>query len=230
MCHHPHFIYDSKKRYREKRCEQTIFSVVLTPQSSTVIRHIFIGCIMFSKLKELYQFVDSTVLKIQEQFSEHVRCTPGCADCCHAVFDISFIEAAYLASHLINHPKILESQQERAQTAAVKFEKLITEKADLATARVRCPLLGEDDLCLAHDVRPINCRTYGTPTSINGKAHVCGLSGFNNNREYPTIDLAPLQKSLSDYSIELVGEDFGKRRFPIAWVFLKTSFFLPPEK
>lgn len=184
---------------------------------------------MFSRLIELYQFVDDTVKKIQNQFPDQVRCTPGCADCCHAVFDISFIEAAYLAQHLHTHPKLHKSQQQRAQTAAVEFENLVKEGTDPSKARIRCPLLGDDDLCLAHEIRPINCRTYGTPTSIDGKAHVCGLSGFDNNKAYPTIDLAPLQQKLSQYSTELVGEEFGQRRFPIAWVFLKTDFFLPPQ-
>ncbi|MFT5697574.1 MAG: Fe-S-cluster containining protein [Desulforhopalus sp.] len=182
---------------------------------------------MFSKLKELYQFVDNTVEQIKTQFPEQVRCVPGCADCCHAVFDISFIEAAYLAQFLSTHKNILESQKEQAQSASVAFEKLLQDEGDLAKARIRCPLLGNDDLCLGHGVRPINCRTYGTPTAIDGKAHVCGISEFDNNQQYPTIDLEPLQKSLYDYSVTLVGEEFGKRRFPIAWVFLKTNFFLP---
>lgn len=183
---------------------------------------------MFVKLQKLYQFVDTTVAKITAQFPDEVRCKPGCADCCHAVFDVSFIEAAYLAEFLFCHKNILESQQEQARSAAVSFEKLLQEKRDMAKERIRCPLLGEDDLCLAHGVRPVNCRTYGTPTTIEGKAHVCGLSGFDNNKKYPTIDLKPLQQSLYNYSVELVGDDFGKRRFPIAWIVLKTDFFLPP--
>jgi Fe-S-cluster containining protein len=183
---------------------------------------------MFSRLKDLYQFVDNTVEEIKNQHPEQIRCKPGCADCCHAVFDISFIEAAYLADFLSNHKDLVKSQQEHAQKAAVAFETLLKEDADLAKARIRCPLLGEDDLCLGHEVRPVNCRTYGTPTVINGEAHVCGTSEFDNNKQYPTIDLEPLQKSLCEYSAQLVGEDFGKRRFPIAWVFLKTDFFRPP--
>ncbi|PHR27048.1 MAG: hypothetical protein COA36_10550 [Desulfotalea sp.] len=183
---------------------------------------------MFARLNELYQFVDNTVEEIKNQFPEQVHCTPGCADCCNAVFDISFIEAAYLAQFISHQQEIQKSQQERAQTAAVAFEKLLKTDADLAIERIRCPLLGENDLCLGHEARPINCRTYGTPTSIAGKAHVCGVSGFDNKKKYPTIDLQPLQKSLYDYSVELVGEEFGNRRFPIAWVFLKLDFFLPP--
>lgn len=184
---------------------------------------------MFSRLKDLYQFVDNTVEEIKKQYPEQVQCKPGCADCCHAVFDISFIEAAYIAQFLMKNKDVRDHQQEKAQSAAVAFEKLLKEGKDLATARIRCPLLSKNDLCLGHQVRPVNCRTYGTPTVINGKAHVCGVSKFDNNRQYPTIDLEPLQRSLYDYSVELVGEDFGKRRFPIAWVFLKTEFFLPPK-
>lgn len=184
---------------------------------------------MFSRLKELYQFIDDTVEDIKKQHPDQVTCKPGCADCCHAVFDVSFIEAAYIASFLKENQKILETQQKRAEEAAVQYERLLQEKVDIAKERIRCPLLGEDDLCLAHEVRPINCRTYGTPTVIGGNTHVCGISGFESMGSYPTIDLAPLQKALKDYSVAIVGEDFGNRRFPIAWVILKTQFFLPPD-
>jgi Fe-S-cluster containining protein len=182
---------------------------------------------MFSQLKELYKFIDTTVADIQRQHPQEVHCKPGCADCCHAVFDVSFIEAAYIAKFLTQHPAIQKSQHDHAQKAAVQFEQIIQEQAELSTKRIRCPFLGEDNLCLGHDVRPVNCRTYGTPTVIDGKAHVCGLSGFDNKAQYPTIKLEPVQKSLYQYSVELVGEEFGQRRFPIAWVFLKTEFFLP---
>ncbi|MCP3889462.1 MAG: hypothetical protein GY702_11415 [Desulfobulbaceae bacterium] len=153
-------------------------------------------------------------------------CKPGCADCCHAVFDVSFIEAAYLASFLNSHKDILNEQQQFAEQAALQFEQLIKTGDNPSTSRIRCPALAEDNLCLAHKVRPVNCRTYGTPTIIDGTSHVCGLSGFDSKEKYATIDLAPLQKSLNEYSIELVGNDFGNRRFPIAWVFLRLDYFL----
>jgi len=182
---------------------------------------------MFEKLENLINSVDDAVATIYEAHLEEIRCRPGCADCCHAVFDISFIEAAYIASFLAERRDILESQQERARNAAEQFEALIREGADISAARIRCPLLGEDNLCLAHLYRPLNCRTYGTPTVIEGKAHVCGLSGFDNRQSYPTVNLAPLQQSLQEYSIELVGPVFGIKRFPIAWVILKLEYFLP---
>lgn len=182
---------------------------------------------MFTKLKELYDFVDQTVATIYTKHPKEICCRPGCDDCCHATFDISFIEAAYLALYLRDNPEVLNRQQDQAQNAAVAFEKMVKTDGDPSTTRIRCPLLSEDKLCLAHSSRPINCRTYGTPTVIESHTHVCGISKFDSEKSYATIDLAPLQKSLNEYSIELVGDDFGNRRFPIAWVFLRIDFFLP---
>jgi Fe-S-cluster containining protein len=182
---------------------------------------------MFDQLRHLHAFVDQTIASVADKHPDAVHCRPGCADCCHAAFDLSFIEAVYLANFLKNHPDILASQQELAGEAAAAYETMIREQNDPATVRIRCPLLAENNLCLAHEARPINCRTYGTPTLINGITHVCGLSGFINNQAYPTVDLAPLQKSLNQYSVTLVGDNFGNRRYPIAWIFLKTDFFLP---
>ena len=182
---------------------------------------------MFTQLYHLFRFVDETVATIRAQFPEAVRCHPGCADCCHAVFDISFIEAAAIAAHLRQDEELRQRCRAAAEEAAAAYEELLRSAGDPALARIRCPLLGDDDLCQAHGVRPINCRTYGTPTLIDGKAHVCGLSGFANQGSYPTVDLVPLQRSLNRYSVDLVGEDFGNRRFPIAWVVLRPEFCLP---
>ncbi len=198
-----------------------------TDQPSATIAISNHGAAMFSRLEKLYRFVDQTVADIASRYPEAVHCRPGCADCCHAFFTVSFIEAACLANFLDRNRQIVASQQTRAEEAAAAFEQLVARGGDPAVARIRCPLLGDDDLCLAHPVRPINCRSYGTPTIIAGKAHVCGISGFLNSKRYPAIDLAPLQLRLADFSRELAGEEFAERRFPIAWVLLRLDYFLP---
>jgi Fe-S-cluster containining protein len=182
---------------------------------------------MFKQLEHLFTFVDTAVNDIIRQHQEAVRCRPGCADCCHAMFDVSFIEAAYIAAFLDRNRHLLDSRRHYAELAAGQFEKNLREHVDPSTARIRCPMLGDDDLCLGHAVRPLNCRTYGTPTLISGTAHVCGLSGFHNHASYPTIDLGPLQDSLREYSSRLAGQEFGRKRFPIAWIFLRLDYFLP---
>jgi len=184
---------------------------------------------MFNKLLNLYTSVDSAIKEIYRQHPREIMCRPGCADCCHAVFDVSFIEAACLAAYLKENQHLVVQQAKIASEAAVEFEKCLKNNEDLSTKRIRCPLLGDNDLCLAHPFRPVNCRTYGTPTVINGKAHVCGLSGFDNSLRYPSVYLEPLQKSLVEYSTELVGSEFGTRRYPIAWVILRLEYFLPKK-
>lgn len=182
---------------------------------------------MFSRLEHLFTFVDSTVSDIIRQYPQAVKCRPGCADCCHAMFDVSFIEAAYIATFLDKNRDLLTTQREHAEQAAGQYEANLQQGFDPSTSRIRCPMLANDDLCLGHAARPLNCRTYGTPTRIGGKAHVCGLSDFQSSETYPTIDLAPLQKSLQEYSIRLVSKEFGMKRFPIAWIFLRPDYFLP---
>ncbi len=184
---------------------------------------------MFTHLEKLFHFVDQTVESICTKHPEEVHCHPGCADCCHAVFDVSFIEAAYIAAFLKENPQIISQQKQQAEQAAVAFEELMKTGGDPSVARIRCPFLSDENLCLAHSVRPVNCRTYGTPTIINDKGAVCGLSGFSQKSVYPTVKLGPLQESLKEFSCNLVGEDFGSRRFPLSWVVLRTDYFLPPS-
>ncbi|MEN8256792.1 MAG: YkgJ family cysteine cluster protein [Thermodesulfobacteriota bacterium] len=178
---------------------------------------------MFSKLLHLYSVVDQAVAQICSQFPDEVKCGPGCADCCHAVFDVSAIEAAYLAGLLSKEQG--KELRTSAHAASAEFAKLMEDKKNPAEARIRCPLLGPEDTCLCYEGRPVNCRTYGTPTVIHGQAHVCGLSGFDKGLSYPTINLEPLQQSLYEYSVEFFGPDLGNQRFPLALVILDPNKF-----
>lgn len=180
---------------------------------------------MFSELIHLYSVVDQAVTQIRQQFTTEVKCGPGCADCCHALFDVSAIEAAYLASLL--EEEVREESREAATEALDQFQRLLAAQENPAAARIRCPLLGPQETCLCYQGRPINCRTYGTPTVIQGQAHVCGLSGFDKGLSYPTIHLEPLQQSLYRSSVALFGPDLGSQRSPLALVILEPGRFRP---
>ncbi len=180
---------------------------------------------MFTKLCHLYDFVDKTVEKIYASHPKEIHCKRGCADCCHAMFDISLIEACYLAQQLQADQKIMQDSKEEATTALTQFQQIRTEGGDPAQARIRCPLLDENNACRCYHGRPINCRTYGTPTIIHGQGHVCGLSGFGKGSNYPTINLQPLQESLYTYSEE-IAPGHGQQRFTIAQVILAPERFI----
>ncbi len=179
---------------------------------------------MFKDLENLYESADRAVADVQKLYSKEVRCKKGCTDCCYAVFDVSLIEALYIRRHF----DTLGRKQRRAtlniaKKAVKSWNQLVTAKADLSVARIRCPLLTDSGECACYKTRPINCRTYGIPTVIGDKSHVCGLSGFEQGKTYPTLNLAHLQKRLHEISVALEGNERGKRRWPVAAVLLGTT-------
>ena len=181
---------------------------------------------MFSRLLHLYQFIDQTMAVLFNQFPEEVKCHRGCTDCCHAAFDLSYIEAQYLLKLFNTLPESTQKNiLERSEKAQKEWQEMIDSDADPAQTRIQCPLLNNNGECDCYPARPINCRTYGVPTVINEQAHVCGLSGFEKGKSYPTINLTPLQESLYQYSLDSAGETRGSERKPIAEIILNPEDF-----
>ena len=184
---------------------------------------------IFEKLDSLLAQVETTFSAMVEKFPEEIRCKPGCDDCCHACFDLSLIEATYLEAGL----KTLSADQldlvkEQARAAKQEFERLSAEAGGEESAvpldqvslwRIRCPLLGPEKQCMIYDFRPVTCRAYGLPTSINNKGHVCGFSGFDQGKTYPTIKLDQIFGYLYELSrtaataLDLTEQEAGTRRF-----------------
>ena len=172
-------------------------------------------------LENLFAVIDRAFETVAEAYPAEVHCSKGCEDCCHALFDVSLVEAVNLLRYF---QRLAPSQQTEVRTAAEKFMvmwgEITASGVDLAVARFRCPLLGQQGTCLCYAARPVNCRTYGVPTVIEGKGHVCGLSGFEPGASYPTVNLEPLQRGLYDYSVHLGGEMVGRKRWPLAQIIL----------
>jgi len=176
----------------------------------------------FEKYKALSAKADEMFAKVQNEFPECITCEIKCADCCHALFDLTLIEAIYI-NHRVNEMfegKKLETIIDKSNRADRKTYK-VKRKAyqdkeagkneveilmEIAAERVRCPLLNEDDMCDLYEYRPITCRLYGMPTSTGGIGHTCGKSAFVEGKPYPTANLDVLQKKLYEISAELVGQ------------------------
>jgi Fe-S-cluster containining protein len=181
---------------------------------------------MDSNLDKLFGVIDQAFEAVRKTHPEAIACGKGCADCCHAVFDVSFVEAVNLQVHFQRLPaSVREQAGGAAQVALQAWRQAMESGLDPAVARIRCPLLDAHGLCLCYEARPVNCRTYGIPTVIDGKGHVCGLSGFEPGKSYPTVNLASLQRILHDLSVQLAGSEKGERRWPIASVILAPSTF-----
>ncbi len=174
-------------------------------------------------LEGFFRAVDQAFVEVNNRFPEEVACKKGCDDCCQAVFDLSLAEAINLLHCLAAlEPALRASLTKAARRAMVEFADLQNNDADLAYARIRCPILGADGACITYAARPINCRTYGIPTVINGTGHVCGLSKFVPGVSYPTVNLEQLQRVLSGFSLNLSDEKMANQRWPIAAVILQV--------
>jgi Fe-S-cluster containining protein len=190
----------------------------------------------FKKYEALVSKADEAFDRVKQAHAECVKCEEKCADCCHALFDLTLIEALYI-NHKFNE-KIKGSKKadllEKANRADRRvhklkrraYQELQTGKsedeilADLARERLRCPLLNEAELCDLYENRPLTCRFYGIPTAIGAEGHTCGKSGFEEGQQYPTVNLDAVNSQLQQISAELI-RDLKSR-------FVKLSDMLVP--
>ncbi|MHC1712041.1 MAG: YkgJ family cysteine cluster protein [Solidesulfovibrio sp.] len=175
----------------------------------------------FARYEALAAEADAAFTKVSSVCPGMVTCGAGCSDCCHALFDLTFIEALYL-NHQFNKAfppgPARDAILERANVADREHYKL-KRKAfradeqgvstlqileDLARERIRCPLLGDDNRCVLYASRPITCRLYGVPLEIGGQGHTCGSTGFEPGGSYPTVKIEKLQDKLMALSQEVV--------------------------
>lgn len=172
---------------------------------------------IFARYEALRDEADSLFDRIREAHPQCVVCKEGCSNCCHALFDLSLVEAMYVhqafsaafgygaersailqrASQVDRQATRLKRELFRAEKDGEKLETLMERAAQL---KLRCPLLDATDRCLLYAARPITCRVYGVPTAIAGQGHVCGFSAFEKGHAYPTIHMDKIQDRLQELS------------------------------
>jgi Fe-S-cluster containining protein len=174
----------------------------------------------FEKYEKLVAVSDAAFDRVRKVHADCVKCREGCADCCHAIFDLTLIEALYInhryqqkfngaekeviaeRSNRIDRQLNLIKRRAHQELQAGKPEEEIL--ADLARERIRCPLLNGQELCELYEHRPLTCRFYGIPTAIRGAGHTCGFSGFKEGETYPTVNLDAILGRLQEISAELL--------------------------
>ena len=185
----------------------------------------------FEKYRALVDKVDQVFDQVRGLHPAEVRCQIGCADCCHALFDLSLIEALYL-NHCFGE-KFTANRADR-DTYRVKrqaFRDLQAGKSEqevlnrVAAQRVRCAMLDDEDRCEIYRFRPITCRVYGIPTSIQGAGRTCGLTGFRPGEQYPTVNLDAIYQQLYRISAELVA-DLKSRHIKMSEILVPLSMAL----
>jgi len=173
------------------------------------------------RYEALAKVADQVFARVESEHPACVRCGSGCVDCCHALFDLTLIEALYLNQKFNRRYEGPERERllEKANRADRRIARIKRgahrqfqegEKdeneilADLARARERCPLLDDENRCILYEFRPITCRFYGIPTAIGGQGYTCGLSGFKPGGRYPTVQLERIHQQLQQITAEML--------------------------
>jgi len=178
---------------------------------------------LFSQYAAYVRKADILFKTIKEKYPDSVRCRIRCCDCCHAVFGVLPIEAAFINHHFNRlerkDRRDILRRAEKAETEVLKAKEALkvfdeNEKMKvygIGKQRVRCPFLSEKEECVFYDKRPVICRVYGVPYSMfNGKkqlSYVCGLSGFEAKATYPTVKLDSIYKEFIRLSTELFKDE-----------------------
>jgi Fe-S-cluster containining protein len=177
---------------------------------------------LFGKYLQEVRKADYLFKTIQEKYPDSVRCRIRCCDCCHAVFGVFPIEAAYINYHfnrldrkvrrdVLRRAEKAEDEMLKAKDSLKVFEDNPKMKVfGLGKQRVRCPLLQDSEECVLYENRPIICRIYGVPYSLKQgdkeQAFVCSVSGFQEKVSYPTVKLDKIYHELCQLSKELLTE------------------------
>lgn len=196
---------------------------------------------VFERYIKLRDDVDRIFASMRGRYPQCVACRPGCSDCCHALFDISLVEAMYInkafakafdygpkRSQILERASSLDRKLAKMKREMFRAEKdgespeKIMEIA--ASARMACPLLDEDDKCLMYVDRPITCRLYGIPVDIGGKGYVCGFSNFDKGQDYPSVHMDKIQRRLEDMSAEIGSREGSK--LDVADIYVPLSMAL----
>jgi len=174
----------------------------------------------FKKYEALAKLADETFDRVKKEHPDCIKCDSGCSDCCHALFDLSLIEAFYVnrqfnqrfdgqeKKQLINRAnsidrKIYKIKRQAHQDFESGKKKEIDVLMDMSLKRARCPLLNLNDRCDLYDFRPITCRLYGIPIQIGDMSHTCNLSGFEEGVKYPSAKMDVIHQRLYAISLEL---------------------------
>lgn len=197
----------------------------------------------FSRYEALRAKADAAFARVKDA-SGLVTCQPGCSDCCHALFDLSLIEALYVnrrfnelfqgndRAAILDRADLADRETYRIKRQAFRMSQEGVDASaileEMAKARVRCPLLADDDSCLMYEHRPITCRLYGAPTAIEGEPRVCPKSGFTPGASYPTIQIDRIQDELFHIGADLMAS-FPTRHVAMADVLAPLSMVLMNE-
>ena len=198
----------------------------------------------FVKYEALVLMVDGVFERVKKEYPKEVFCREKCSDCCYAIFDLTLIEALYLNDKFLKKFSGIEKNSlieiaDKTDRVLVKMKRNAYREvkngaeqleivAKMSQERIRCPLLGKDDLCVMYEHRPITCRIYGIPTSTAGSSHICGRTNFKQGEPYPTLNMDKIYSQLQLLSVQLI-KDINSEQIKMHEMLIPVSMVMITE-
>jgi Fe-S-cluster containining protein len=141
-------------------------------------------------------------------YGDQIQCRAGCSDCCHQLFQITEIEAAWISHgiHSMDEAK-RDRLTKRAEPYLQQRRRLVTTKGEPEAwgnlpptgTRLACPAL-EDGVCQIYEFRPLICRKFGIPLynpDKPGQVFACELN-FRAGDAIDDGDLVQIQTGIHE--------------------------------
>jgi len=171
----------------------------------------------FKNLLSVASAWEAVFRRNQQLHGAKIQCRRGCTDCCHHLFQITELEAAFISTAVKSMPseKRLPMEQRAGQYSEDR-EKLLSERQvpDASGSlpppglRLACPAL-EDGACQIYEHRPLICRKYGMPLYNPQKPEqvfACELN-FKPGEEILDSELVQIHTNLYHDAVEIQAED-----------------------
>ena len=125
----------------------------------------------FENLQRLASAWEAEFARNKQLHGARIQCRRGCTDCCHHLFQITELEAAFISKAVTSlPPEQRQPLEQRARQYTQDREKLLSDRQvpdawgslPPPGLRLACPAL-EDGACQIYEHRPLICRKYGMP-------------------------------------------------------------------
>lgn len=113
----------------------------------------------FDRYRELLARADAHCERVAAKHADHLHCRLGCTACCRQDLAVSRVEAEHILAWLVEHGLPEHDPAPTALDAHPLFE-------PLSASPHACAFLAPGGGCGIYPVRPLICRTHGTPVQL----------------------------------------------------------------
>lgn len=152
------------------------------------------------RYSEIANLIEKEFERNREKYGNKIKCSRGCSQCCHQIFNITLIDEYVIRKSIINLPELQRNTlKSKAKNYIANFKTVDFKSEEYSkTPGIPCPALGEKGECTIYEGRPLICRRFGPPIfDYKNPTHIysCELN-FKSGEEIFDDNLIPNQTKI----------------------------------